>query len=153
LELSRSTDEQVGDGTTSVIVLSAEVLSVAERFLRNKLHPIQIVRAYNQALQVSLKLLEDMSISIDVHKDKELMEKLVTTTLSTKFSSRWNSIMVDMAIQAVGIVKDLDLKRYAKMEKIPGGELSDCQVLELSITFSFCKNGFCCGIRINTSRP
>ncbi|KAL7581731.1 hypothetical protein ACA910_022269 [Epithemia clementina (nom. ined.)] len=162
IELSRAQDEEVGDGTTSVIVLAAEVLGQAEPFLReDNVHPTVLVSAYTKALAAALEILEEQAITVDVVADKEWMKKLVQSTLSTKFSSRWNDKMVEMALQAVLTVAqplssssrtefgmtnasksettptkipglqtmEIDLKRYAKVEKIPGGEMEDCEVL------------------------
>jgi T-complex protein 1 subunit gamma len=165
IELSRATDEEVGDGTTSVIILAAEVLQQAEPFLRNNVHPTVIVQAYSKALQVAVNIMELAAIDVSVEKDIDLMKKLVESSLSTKFSSRWNDKMVEMALSAVLIVAqrnknpetlavegmdmdstrtsivksknspfqlaetEVDLKRYAKVEKIPGGEMDDCMVL------------------------
>lgn len=133
IELSRATDEEVGDGTTSVIVLSAEVLQHAEPFLRQNVHPTILVQAYSKALTVALEIMEEAAVDVKVEKDQVMMKKLVESCLSTKFSSRWNDKMVDMALQAVLTVAkggDLDLKRYAKVEKIPGGEIQDSTVLK-----------------------
>jgi len=150
IELSRATDEEVGDGTTSVIVLSAEVLQQAEPFLRQNVHPTVLVQAYSRALQVAVEIMEKNAIDVTVTKDEALMKKLVESSLSTKFSSRWNDKMVEMALQAVLTVAqhrnhqesvpinaafqmaetEVDLKRYAKVEKIPGGEMDDCCVLQ-----------------------
>ena len=157
IELSRAQDEEVGDGTTSVIVLAAEVLGQAEPFLRqDNVHPTVLVSAYTKALAAALEIMEQQAITVDVVKDKEWMTKLVESSLSTKFSSRWNNLMVDMALQAVLTVAqptaqssalegsnsvpveimttagrmEVDLKRYAKIEKIPGGEMEDCEVLK-----------------------
>lgn len=169
IELSRAVDEEVGDGTTSVIILAAEVLQQAEPFLRLEqtaaVHPTVIVSAYTKALATALEIMEDLSTTVDVVKDTELMKKLVTSTIGTKFSSRWNDKMVEMALQAVLIVAqpaggrgkelangyieshdaettilsntvkvqkemEVDLKRYAKVEKIPGGEIDDSVVLK-----------------------
>ena len=142
IELSRAQDEEVGDGTTSVIVLSAQMLSVSEPFLMNKYHPTVIVQAYTKALAYALEVCEDVAMDIDIEKDKEWVSKLVMSSIGTKFSSRWNDLLVNMAIDAVMTVattvnvttglgnKSVDIKRYAKVEKIPGGELEDCQVLK-----------------------
>lgn len=138
IELSRAQDEEVGDGTTSVIVLSAQVLSEAEPFLLNKYHPTVIVQAYTKALAHALKTAEELAVTIDVQKDHQWVTKLVESSLGTKFSSRWNEKLVEMAIQAVltvsettsGGLPQVDIKRYAKVEKIPGGELDDAKVLK-----------------------
>ena len=104
IELSRATDEEVGDGTTSVIILASEVLQQAEPFIRNNVHPTVIVQAYSKALQMAVQIMEQSAIRVDVEKDVSLMKKLVESTLSTKFSSRWNDKMVEMALSAVLIV-------------------------------------------------
>ena len=80
--------------------------------------------------------MEAAAIDVNVDTDQALMRKLVQSTLGTKFSSRWNDKMVDMALQAVLTVAQkgdhttIDLKRYAKVEKIPGGEMDDACVLQ-----------------------
>lgn len=142
IELSRSQDEEVGDGTTSVIILAGEMLLLAEPFLRSNIHPTVIVRGYNAALQEALAICERLALNVDIH-DTDLMKKLVASCVGTKFSSRWNDKMVEMALDAVLTVArssttnssslskmEVDLKRYARIEKIPGGEISDCCVLK-----------------------
>jgi len=153
IELSRAQDEEVGDGTTSVIILAGEMLVVAERFIRSNLHPTVIVQGYNRALQEALKICERQALTVDVH-DRDRMAKLVQSSIGTKFSSRWSDKMVEMALDAVLCVArpssksssssdstnnpsnpynhkmEVDIKRYAKVEKIPGGEISDSYVLK-----------------------
>ncbi|KAI2507221.1 hypothetical protein MHU86_7178 [Fragilaria crotonensis] len=140
MELSRAQDEEVGDGTTSVIILAGEMLVQSETFLRDELHPTVIVQAYHKALQEALEICERQAVIVDI-KDTDRMKNLVQSSIGTKFSSRWNDKMVEMALQAVLIVArpssnsalvqmEVDLKRYAKVEKIPGGEISDCAVLK-----------------------
>ncbi len=58
IELSRAQDEEVGDGTTSVIILAGEILILSEPFLRSNLHPTVIVQGYNHALQEALQICE-----------------------------------------------------------------------------------------------
>lgn len=156
IELARAQDEEVGDGTTSVIVLSAEVLSKAESFLRqDNVHPTVLVAAYTKALAAALESIEqEQAIEVKITETDantgqqvptEWMKKIVQSALSTKFSSRWNEKMVEMAISSVLMVAqpqtntsattstsmmEVDLKRYAKVEKIPGGEMDDCGVLK-----------------------
>eukprot|EP00586_Coscinodiscus_wailesii_P002945 CAMPEP_0172484440 /NCGR_PEP_ID=MMETSP1066-20121228/11906_1 /TAXON_ID=671091 /ORGANISM="Coscinodiscus wailesii, Strain CCMP2513" /LENGTH=549 /DNA_ID=CAMNT_0013248975 /DNA_START=157 /DNA_END=1806 /DNA_ORIENTATION=+ len=136
IELSRSQDEEVGDGTTSVIILAAEMLILAEPLLRSQLHPTIIVQGYNTALQAALDICNAQALHLDINDDVA-MTKLVTSCMGTKFSSRWNDILVPMAIRSVLTVArqstdktEVDIKRYAKVEKIPGGEMSDCEVLD-----------------------
>lgn len=153
IELSRAQDEEVGDGTTSVIILSGEMLILAEPLIKDQIHPTIIVQGYNMALQEALLICDRLALKVDV-EDNVLMRKLVQSSIGTKFSSRWNDKMVDMALQAVLTVArhkgknvqtensaitssnpynpqmEVDIKRYAKVEKIPGGEIDDCTVLK-----------------------
>ena len=149
IELSRAQDEEVGDGTTSVIILAGEMLILAEPLIHDHLHPTVIVQGYNRALQEALEICERMALKVDV-LDTDRMKKLVQSCIGTKFSSRWTDKMVEMALQAVLTVArvkgntpeqsgasnpynhkmEVDIKRYAKVEKIPGGEISDSIVLK-----------------------
>jgi len=136
IELSRAQDEEVGDGTTSVIILAGEILSAAEPLLERNFHPTVIVQGYMKALAKALDVCKSISRTIDVDNRSELKE-IVSSTIGTKFSSRWGDLLVDMAIDAVLKVvnkrqdstTEVDIKRYVRVEKIPGGELQDCSVL------------------------
>jgi T-complex protein 1 subunit gamma len=137
IELARAQDEEVGDGTTSVIILAGEVLSAVEGFLDKDIHPTVIVNAYFRALDEIVKITNDVGKPINLESNDDL-HKIVTSTIGTKFSSKWGSLIVDLAVKAVRTVynKDtsdhveIDVKRYAKVEKIPGGLLEDCMVLD-----------------------
>lgn len=137
IELSRAQDEEVGDGTTSVIILAGEMLSVAEPLIEKQLHPTLIVSGYMQALDDSLKMMSELAYQVDT-KNNEAMREIVGAAIDTKFASRWGNLISDIAIKAVKTVaiekpdgrKEIDVKRFAKVEKIQGGELSDCVVLD-----------------------
>jgi len=136
IELSRAQDEEVGDGTTSVIVLSGEVLSAAQPLLEKNFHPTIIIKGYSQALQKALDVCQKICRTLDINNKTELRE-IVSSTIGTKFSSRWGLQMVDLAIDAVlkvvqkkGDYTEVDIKRYVRIEKIPGGELAECSVLD-----------------------
>eukprot|EP00604_Paraphysomonas_vestita_P001227 CAMPEP_0174818184 /NCGR_PEP_ID=MMETSP1107-20130205/818_1 /TAXON_ID=36770 /ORGANISM="Paraphysomonas vestita, Strain GFlagA" /LENGTH=448 /DNA_ID=CAMNT_0016029695 /DNA_START=166 /DNA_END=1509 /DNA_ORIENTATION=- len=136
IELSRAQDEEVGDGTTSVIILSGEILSLAEPLLQRNFHPTIIVNGYTKALSKVLDVMKQISRVVDINNHAELKE-LVMAAIGTKFSSRWGEQMVNMAISSVlkvvtkrGNYTEVDVKRYVRIEKIPGGELSECTVID-----------------------
>ena len=136
IELSRAQDEEVGDGTTSVIVLAGQILQAAEIFIEKKVHPTVVVNAYFKALEEILKITEEMGVEIDIDNEADI-HKIVTSCIGTKFSHKWGDLLVDLAIKATKTVvresgKDveIDLKRYAKVEKIPGGTIEECTVLD-----------------------
>ncbi len=136
IELSRAQDEEVGDGTTSVIILAGEILSAVETFIDRNVHPTIIVGAYFRALDDICKITESLGEPIDIEKPEDL-SKIVKSCIGTKFASKWGDLICDLAIKAVKIVYrkegdhvEIDVKRYAKVEKIPGGLLEDCCVLD-----------------------
>lgn len=137
IEIARTQDEEVGDGTTSVIVLAGEMLAVAEQFLQQQIHPTVIIRAYREALEDMIKLLEtDVSIPLD-KADKSKLAEVVKSCVGTKFIGRWSDLAVKIALDAVETVMmtengrtEIDIKKYAKVEKIPGGSIDDSCVLK-----------------------
>merc|ERR1740128_840966 len=136
IEIARTQDEEVGDGTTSVIVLAAEMLVVSQQFLEEKMHPTVIIKAYRQALEDAAELLrEKVATPIDMD-DKEQMKKVIQSCIGTKFIAKWSDLACNIAMEAVKTVsveeagrKEIDIKRYAKVEKIPGGTIEDSRVL------------------------
>jgi T-complex protein 1 subunit gamma len=137
IELSRTQDEEVGDGTTSVVILTGELLSLAEPWLQRNMHPRNIVGAYMKALNKSLEVLEKLATPLDVN-NKDQMMNLVRSSLGTKFVARFGDIIPQMALDAVARItvvndakkKEIDIKRYIRVEKIPGGMFTDSEVLD-----------------------
>ncbi|XP_052758435.1 T-complex protein 1 subunit gamma [Galleria mellonella] len=136
IEIARTQDEEVGDGTTSVIVLAGEMLAVAEQFLAQNIHPTVIIREYRQALEDAIQLLQDkISIPIDLN-DREKLKEVIRSCVATKYIGRWSDLAVDIALDAVNTVTvnengriEVDIKNYAKIEKIPGGSIEESRVL------------------------
>lgn len=94
-----------------------------------------IISAYNKALKEALDIIQRISIPIDTSNDEEMLS-LIKTSIGTKFVVRWSDLMCKLALQAVRIVsqednghKTVDIKRYARVEKVPGGEIEDSRVL------------------------
>lgn len=137
IEVARTQDEEVGDGTKSVIILAGEALSVAEQFINQQTHPTVIIAAYRQALEDIIEdLKHKVAIPVDVTNREEML-KIVKSCLGTKFISKWMDLACNIALVATTTVaieengrKEIDIKRYAKVEKIPGGILEDSKVLK-----------------------
>jgi T-complex protein 1 subunit gamma len=137
IELARTQDEEVGDGTTTVIILAGEMLALSLPQLDRHIHPVVIIQAYKRALADALSVIEEVSIPVDVD-NTEQMRQLIGSSLGTKFTSRWSDLMCDLALKAVRTVshnagggkQEVDIKRYARVEKVPGGEIEDSCVLD-----------------------
>ncbi|KAA6410222.1 MAG: t-complex gamma subunit (Cct3) [Lasallia pustulata] len=137
IELSRTQDEEVGDGTTTVIILAGEILAQALPQLERNIHPVQIIAAFKRALADALNIIEEISLPVNINDDKA-MYSVISSSIGTKFVSRWSELMCNLALKAVRTVshevgggkKEVDIKRYARVEKIPGGEIEDSEVLD-----------------------
>jgi T-complex protein 1 subunit gamma len=123
--------------------------------LERNIHPVVIIRAFKAALNDALETISRISQPVDISSETEMLA-LIKTSIGTKFSSRWSDLMCSLALQAVktvavtaeaenGLVgnvtgkdsgmsnlniKTVDIKRYARVEKVPGGEIEDCRVLQ-----------------------
>ncbi|KAN0059846.1 T-complex protein 1 subunit gamma [Thecaphora frezii] len=144
IELSRTQDEEVGDGTTSVIILAGEILAQSLPQLERGIHPVIIISAFKKALARALEIIDEISIPVDIDNEKDMLA-LIKTSIGTKFVSRWSDLMCKLALKAVKTVstidpstssatsspsKTVDLKRYARVEKVPGGEIESSRVLD-----------------------
>lgn len=143
LELSRTQDEEVGDGTTTVIILAGEILAQCAPYLIEKnIHPVIIIQALKKALSDALEVIKQVSRPVDVENDAA-MKKLIEASIGTKYVSHWSDKMCDLALTAVKTVRvelgdvsageamfEIDTKRYVRVEKIPGGDVLDSRVLK-----------------------
>lgn len=137
IELARSQDEEVGDGTTSVIILAGEMMVAARPYIELNFHPTVIVGAYYRALEEIVKIVNEVAVDINIDNDDDV-NKALTSCIGTKFSSRWGKLITDLSLKSVRTISrggnrnklNLEIKRYAKIEKIPGGALDDCEVLD-----------------------
>ncbi|EXJ82806.1 T-complex protein 1 subunit gamma [Capronia epimyces CBS 606.96] len=136
IELSRTQDEEVGDGTTTVIILAGEILAQALPQLDRNIHPVVIIQAFKKALADALSIVEEVSIPVDTSSDKQ-MASLIKSSIGTKTVSRYSDLMCSLALKAVRTVaqdqtspQEIDIKRYARVEKIPGGEIEESRVLD-----------------------
>jgi len=136
IEISRTQDEETGDGTTSVIVLAGEVMASAQPFLEQGIHPTVIIQGYRLALEDIIVWCKDkLSKKVNVDNNKDL-EDVVRSCLGTKMMSRWMDMAIDVSIRAVKTVtteefgrKEADIKRYVRIEKIPGGTVEDTHLM------------------------
>ena len=76
IELARAQDEEVGDGTTSVIILAGEIMTAVEGFLEREIHPTVIVNAYFKALEEIVRITESLGVSINPYLFLSLFSRL-----------------------------------------------------------------------------
>ena len=130
VELSKNQDQEVGDGTTSIVVFAGELLKKAEEFLDEDIHPTVIVEGYCRA---SAKAIEELNkIAIEVPSDdEETLKKISMTAMGSKIVSAASVYLSDLVVKAIKSVADgnkVDIDDV-KIEKKGGLSLLDTSLI------------------------
>jgi T-complex protein 1 subunit beta len=127
VNISKVQDDEVGDGTTSVCVLAAELLREAEHLINQHIHPQTIIEGYRLASAAAYKTLE--ASAVDHSLDKELFREdlinIAKTTLSSKVLSQDKEYFSKLAVDAVLRLKGSTNLENIQIIKKPGGKLMD----------------------------
>jgi T-complex protein 1 subunit beta len=127
IDISRTQDEEVGDGTTTVAVLAGELLREADKLVQAKIHPQIIIQGWRKAREVAKKVLVDNAF--DNFDDEEAFKKdlmnIALTTLSSKLLKSEREQFAKLAVDAVLRLKGSGNMDYIKIIKKPGGTLGD----------------------------
>jgi len=100
VEVSKTQDEEVGDGTTSAVVVGGELLSKAEELLDKNLHPTIIVEGYKKAANKALETLEKIAIGVEP-TDKESLKKIAMTSMASKLVSENREQLAELSVDAI----------------------------------------------------
>ncbi len=99
-EIAKAQDSEVGDGTTSVVVLAGELLSKAQELTDEKVHPTVIVDGYKKAAEKALEYMNEFAIKVGP-TDREMLRKVAMTSMATKSISESRDILADIAVDAI----------------------------------------------------
>jgi len=118
VEVAKSQDNEVGDGTTTAVVLAGELLTKAEKLLDQEVHPTVIVEGYKKASEKALEILQDLAI--DIQPDDEKMLKLVAVTaMGTKSLSESKEHFATLATKAVmQVMEERDGKTVVDIDRV-----------------------------------
>ncbi len=105
VEAAKTQDEEVGDGTTSVVILAGELLKKAEDLLDQNIHPTIIVGGYRKAVDRSIDALKKLAVKIDPN-DKDTLRKIAITSTFNKSIGIARELFADLAIDAINQVKE-----------------------------------------------
>ena len=130
VELSKSQDDEIGDGTTGVVVLAGALLEQAADLIDKGIHPIRIADGYDQACEVAVKELDRISDTIDFSRSETSnLNKVAKTSLGSKIVSKVHDKFAQIAVDAVLSVADLERKdvdfELIKVDGKSGGSLED----------------------------
>ncbi|XP_048456899.1 T-complex protein 1 subunit eta [Rhincodon typus] len=132
VDIAKSQDAEVGDGTTSVILLAAEFLRQIKPYVEEGLHPQIIIRSFRRATELALEKIK--AIAVTVKKDskehqRELFEKCAATALSSKLIALQKGFFSKMVVDAVMMLDDLLPLKMIGMKKVQGGGLEESQLI------------------------
>uniref|UniRef100_A0A0N5AXS3 T-complex protein 1 subunit epsilon n=1 Tax=Syphacia muris TaxID=451379 RepID=A0A0N5AXS3_9BILA len=128
VELSKSQDAEIGDGTTGVVVLAGALLEQAENLLIKGIHPIKIADGFDLACKKALTTLDEIADVFPI-KDRDLLIETAMTSLGSKIVNRCGRQLAEIAVDAVLSVADLETRdvnfELIKIEGKVGGRLED----------------------------
>jgi len=131
VEIAKTQDQEVGDGTTTAVVLAGELLKQAEELLEQEIHPTVIAAGYRAAADKSMEILKGLAIKVSA-KDEDLLRKIAVTAMTGKGSQSARDELAAMAVQAVQSVVDEDGSvdtDNITVEKKVGGGITDSMLV------------------------
>jgi thermosome len=134
VEISKSTDNEVGDGTTSAVVVAGALLDKAEELIVKDVHPVVIVDGYSRAAEKAQKILEEAAEKVDPTGRPDLL-KIANTSMLTKLVNEDSPHLSGVVVDAILLIAEKGEKGYkadidnVKVEKKAGGALTDTQLI------------------------
>jgi thermosome len=118
IEIAKTQDDMVGDGTTTVVVLASELLKKAEELLDQNVHPMMLVTGYRKAAQKAIEIIAKKAVAIDV-EDQKMMMKVALTSMGSKAVGGAKEHFAEIAIEAIKqITQKLEDKTIADIDNI-----------------------------------
>jgi thermosome len=130
VEIAKATDAEVGDGTTTSVVLAGALLTKAQELIDNDVHPTVVVDGYRKASEKAVEILENIAIKVNP-TDREWLRKVALTAMASKVVAQDADYLSNLVLDAIlqvaekrdgGYKVDID---SAKVEKKPGGSITD----------------------------
>jgi len=135
VEISKTTDNEVGDGTTSAVILAGALLSQAESLIDQEVHPTIIVDGYRKAARKAKEYLEEIADTISAN-DKNILNKIAKTSMQTKLVRKDSDLLADIVVKSVLAVSEKTGESYdvdiddIKVEKKAGGSIKDSMIIQ-----------------------
>lgn len=143
VDIAKSQDAEVGDGTTSVVLLAGEFLKQVKPFVEEGVHPRIIIKAVRKALTLCVDKINELAVKIDSsdrEKTHSLLTKCASTAMSSKLIHQQKDFFSKMVVDAVMNLDDLLPLNMIGIKKIKGGALEESLLIEgvaFEKTFSY----------------
>jgi thermosome len=111
VEVAKTQDDEVGDGTTTAVVLAGALLEKAEELLNENIHPTVIVKGYKQAGEEAIKILNEIAVPVDIN-DTETLRKVALTSMRSKGLGEARDHFASIAVEAVKQITEKRGDRY-----------------------------------------
>ena len=135
VEVAKTQDDMVGDGTTTSVILAGELLRKAEELLAQNIHPTVIVRGYRKAVDEAVKALGKLAIKVDI-EDRETLKKVSMTSMGSKAVGNARSHLSDITIDSVKLIAEkrgdkivADIDNIQRVKKV-GKSLFDTELIK-----------------------
>mmetsp|Transcript_6927 Transcript_6927/g.7563 ORF Transcript_6927/g.7563 Transcript_6927/m.7563 type:complete len:586 (+) Transcript_6927:45-1802(+) len=141
VDISMAQDAEVGDGTTSVVLLAAEILKEMKDFVEDGLHPRVIIRGIRESCNLVLKKIDELAVGNDKETFRQLLEKCAGTALNSKLIARQKKLFAPMVVDAVLYLdRDFTDLKLIGIKKVTGGSVTDSKLIQgvaFKKTFSY----------------
>jgi thermosome len=135
VEVAKTQDDEVGDGTTSSVIIAGELLSQAEDLINKNIHPTIIIDGYRKAAQKALELLEKTAIKVNP-EDKNYLKKVAMTAMGSKLVAANREYLAEIVASAILHVAQKNQGNYTVdldnilVEKKPGESLTETKLIK-----------------------
>jgi len=134
VEVAKTQDDEVGDGTTTAVIIAGELLAKAEDLIEKNVHPTVIIDGYRKAADKALETLEKIAIQVG-STEKTWIKKVATTSMASKLVAEHKEQLADIAAEAILHVAEKGEKEYKAdiddimVEKKPGESMTETKLI------------------------
>nr|GMD17693.1 T-complex protein 1 subunit eta [Ipomoea batatas] len=128
VDIAKSQDSEVGDGTTTVVLLAGEFLKEAKPYIEDGVHPQNLIRSYRTACNLAIEKVKELVVSIEgksMEEKRSLLAKCAATTLSSKLIGGEKDFFASMVVDVVLSIGDDDRLNMIGIKKVAGGTMRD----------------------------
>ncbi|MFB0504035.1 MAG: thermosome subunit beta, partial [Candidatus Bathyarchaeia archaeon] len=135
VEVAKTQDDEVGDGTTTSVIVAGELLGKAEELIDKKVHPTIVIDGYRKAADKALEILEKIAIEVEP-TDKDFLKKVAMTSMASKLVSENREQLAEITVDAILHVAEKVGDEYrvdlddVMVEKKPGESMTDTKLIE-----------------------
>lgn len=128
VDIAKSQDNEVGDGTTSVVMMAGELLKQSKTFIDEGMHSQIIIKGYREALKLCIDRIKEISVKIgdkSPEEKRDLLLKCAMTSMNSKIINKQKEFFAEMVVSAVEMLDENKDKQDIGIKKVTGGSVTD----------------------------